>query len=150
MSATACKSGDAVAICARNSIAYAAAFCGILAAGAAVALLAPSSTPASITMMLEDSGAKVFLLDGETARALKESGHEPEAKRVALDDGEAGEAFSQWIGPDGATPTRRFNSPRPALRHHLFLGDDRRAEGDRPAASDAMGAVHPGFLPGTR
>ena len=98
------QSGDAVAICARNSIAYAAAFCGILAAGAAVALLAPSSTPASITMMLEDSGAKVFLLDGETARALKGSGHEPEARRVALDDGEAGEAFSQWIGPDGARP----------------------------------------------
>ncbi len=54
------KSGDAVAICARNSIAYAATFCGILAAGAAVALLAPSSTPASITMMLEDSGAKAL------------------------------------------------------------------------------------------
>ena len=99
------RGGDAVAICARNSIAYAAAFCGILAAGAAVALLAPSSTPASLMMMLEDSGAKVFLLDGETGRALKESGHEPQVRRVALDDGEAGEAFSQWIGPDGAKPT---------------------------------------------
>ena len=32
-------SGDAVAICARNSVPYAAAFCGILAAGAAVAAL---------------------------------------------------------------------------------------------------------------
>ena len=85
--------------------AFAAAFCGILAAGAAVALLAPSSTPASLMMMLEDSGAKVFLLDGETGRALKESGHEPQVRRVALDDGEAGEAFSQWIGPDGAKPT---------------------------------------------
>ena len=41
-------SGDAVAICARTSINYAAAFCGILAAGAAVAPLAPSSTPASL------------------------------------------------------------------------------------------------------
>ena len=38
-------SGDAVAICARTSINYGAAFCGILAAGAAVAPLAPSSTP---------------------------------------------------------------------------------------------------------
>src|SRR5271165_1225141 len=44
-------SGDAVAICARNSVPYAAAFCGILAAGAAVALLSPSSTAASLVMM---------------------------------------------------------------------------------------------------
>ena len=62
--------GDVVAICARTSINYAAAFCGVLAAGAAVAPLAPSSTPASITMMLKDSGAKLFLLDRETAESL--------------------------------------------------------------------------------
>ena len=98
------RGGDAVAICARNSIPYAAAFCGILAAGATVALLAPSSTPASLMMMLEDSGAKVFLLDGETARALRESGHEPQVRRVALDDGGAGQAFSRWIGADGVKP----------------------------------------------
>ncbi len=98
------RSGDAVAICARNSIAYAAAFCGILATGAVVALLAPSSAPASLTMMLADSGAKVFLLDGETGRALKESGHEPQGRRVALDDSEVGQPFSQWIGPAGAKP----------------------------------------------
>ncbi len=97
-------SGDAVAICARNSVPYAAAFCGILAAGAAVALLAPSSTPASLVMMLKDSGAKVFLLDRETAGALKGTGYEKGVTSVALDDSGAATPFSDWLGPEGATP----------------------------------------------
>ncbi|HEY5204605.1 MAG TPA: class I adenylate-forming enzyme family protein [Roseiarcus sp.] len=96
--------GDAVAICARTSINYAAAFCGVLAAGAAVAPLSPSSTPATLVMMLRDCGAKVLLLDEETAKALQGSGYEQAVKRVALDDSDAGEPFSQWIGVDGAKP----------------------------------------------
>ena len=98
------SNGEAVAICARTSINYAAAFLGILAAGAAVALLAPSSTPASLVMMLKDSGAKVFLLDQETADALKETGYEETATPIALDDSGLATPFSGWLGPDGATP----------------------------------------------
>ena len=98
------RAGDAVAICARTSIRYGAAFCGILAAGAAVALLAPSSTPASLVMMLKDSGAKAFLIDRETAAALKETGYEETARPVALDDGGFAEPFSGWLGPEGAAP----------------------------------------------
>jgi acyl-CoA synthetase (AMP-forming)/AMP-acid ligase II len=96
--------GDAVAVCAKTSINYAAAFCGVLAAGAAVAPLAPSSAPASLMMMLKDCGAKVFLIDRETAARLKDAGYEEAVKRVALDDSDAGELFSKWIGPDGAEP----------------------------------------------
>jgi long-chain acyl-CoA synthetase len=96
--------GDAVAICAKTSINYAAAFCSVLAAGAAVAPLAPSSTPATLLMMLRDCGAKVFLLDQETAKALRGSGYEQPIKRIALDASDAGEPFSKWIGPDGAKP----------------------------------------------
>ena len=103
--------GDAVAICARTSIPYAAAFLGILAAGAAVALLAPSSTPASLMMMLKDSGAKVFLLDRETAEILKGTGYEEAVKRVALDDSDAGEPFSRWLGPEGAAPAEVAIAP---------------------------------------
>ena len=98
------RSGDAVAICARTSINHAAAFCGILAAGAAVVPLAPSSTPASLMMMLRDSGAKVFLLDRDVAAALDGTECDSAAKRVALDGTGAGVPFSQWIGPDGAKP----------------------------------------------
>ncbi len=98
------RSGEAVAICARNSLAYAAAFCGILAAGAAPALLAPSSTAASLMMMLGDSGARLFLLDRESAARLKEAGEDKAVRRIALDDSEAGEPFSGWLGPAGAAP----------------------------------------------
>ena len=98
------RSGEAVAICARTSINYAAAFCGTLAAGAAVAPLAPSSTPASLMMMLRDSGARVFLLDRDVAAALVGAGCDEAVRRVALDDSDAGAPFSQWIGPDGAKP----------------------------------------------
>ncbi|HME86104.1 MAG TPA: class I adenylate-forming enzyme family protein [Roseiarcus sp.] len=98
------SSGDAVAICARTSIPYGGAFLGILAAGGAVALLAPSSTATSLMMMLKDSSAKVFLLDRETAEALKETGYEKAVRRVALDESDAGEPFSQWLAPEGAKP----------------------------------------------
>jgi long-chain acyl-CoA synthetase len=96
--------GEAVAICARTSINYAAAFLGILAAGAVVAPLAPSSTAASLMMMLNDSGARVFLLDRETAQTLKGTAYEKAIKRVALDGSDAGEPFSRWLGPEGAKP----------------------------------------------
>src|ERR1700733_6523978 len=95
------RNGDTVAICARTSIKYGAAFCGVLAAGAVVAPLAPSSTPASILMMLKDSGARLFLLDRETAAALKETGHQEDVRRIALDDSETAESFSKCIGPEG-------------------------------------------------
>jgi long-chain acyl-CoA synthetase len=105
------RNGDAVAICARTSINYAAAFCGVLAAGAAVAPLAPSSTPASLLMMLKDCGARIFLLDRETAEILRGAGYEHGFKRVALDDSEAGEPFSRWLGPEGAPPAKVVIAP---------------------------------------
>jgi long-chain acyl-CoA synthetase len=105
------SSGDSVAICAQTSINYGAAFCGILAAGAAVAPLALSSTAASLMMMLKDSGARVFLLNWETAEALKGIGYEATVKRVALDDSEAGEPFPAWIGPEGAKPAEIVIAP---------------------------------------
>ena len=103
--------GEATAICARTSIPYGAAFLGILAAGAAVALLAPSSTPASLMMMLKDSGAKVFLLDRETADILKGTGYEEAVKRVALDDSDVATHFSGWLGPEGSGPSEVAIAP---------------------------------------
>lgn len=109
------SSGDAVAICARTSTNYGAAFCGVLAAGAVVAPLAPSSTPATLMMMLQDSGARVFLLDQETAEVLKGTGYEDLFKRVALDDSEAGEPFSGWLGPQDAKPREVSIAPEQPL-----------------------------------
>ena len=96
--------GDAVAICARASVRYGAAFLGALAAGAAVALLSPSSTSASLMLMLADSGAKAVFIDAETGEALGPAGDDDAVRRIALDDGAAGEPFSGWLGPEGAAP----------------------------------------------
>jgi long-chain acyl-CoA synthetase len=96
--------GEAVAICARASIPYAAVFCGVLAAGAAVAPLAPSSTAASLARMIEDCAAKVLFLDRETGEALEGFRGAGRATLVALDESPAGEPLSRWLGPKGAKP----------------------------------------------
>jgi long-chain acyl-CoA synthetase len=49
-------------------------------------------------------GARVFMLDRETAKLLPGTSYEEAIKRVALDGSEAGEAFSRWLGPEGAKP----------------------------------------------
>jgi long-chain acyl-CoA synthetase len=105
------QKGDVAAICARTSLNYGAAFCGVLAAGAAVAPLPPSATPSTLLMMLKDSGAKLLLLDRETEEALKTAGERENIKRVALDDGLGAEPFSGWVGPEGATPARADIDP---------------------------------------
>ncbi len=150
-SATASRGGGAVAICARNLDPLRGGLLGILAAGAAVALLAPSSTPASLVMMLKDSGAKVFLLDRETAEALKGTGYEKGmCSRVALDDSDAATPFSRWLGPEGATPANVVDRARSAVQHHLFVRHDRRAQRHRSAASHAMAPVPHGSPTGAR
>src|SRR3984957_17465361 len=97
------SAGEAVAICARASIPYAAAFCGALAAGAVVAPLAPSSTAAGLAMMIEDCSAKILFLDREMGQAL-EGVSAGRATLVALDDSAAGTSLSRWLGPEGAKP----------------------------------------------
>jgi long-chain acyl-CoA synthetase len=96
--------GEAVAICARASISYAAAFCGVLAAGAAVAPLAPSSTAASLAMMIDDCGAKILFLDREMGERLEGVGRAGRSTPVALDGSAAGEPLSSWLGPGDAKP----------------------------------------------
>ena len=55
--------GDRVAVCAGTSIAYASLFLGVMRAGACIAPIAPSSTPAQIAAMVADSGAKLYFTD---------------------------------------------------------------------------------------
>lgn len=96
--------GDVAAVCASTSIEYGAAFLGVLRAGAAVAPLAPSSTPQQLAGMLADSGAKVFFLDAGVAKALAPVADQITAKRVALDGSDAGQPFEAWLAPQGAKP----------------------------------------------
>ncbi len=96
--------GEAVAICAASCIAYAAAFFGILRAGAVVAPLAPSSTPESLVGMMADCKAKVLFLDAAVGEALAGMADSIAARRVAIDGSQAGEAFDGWLAPQGAKP----------------------------------------------
>ncbi|PZQ63956.1 MAG: 4-coumarate--CoA ligase [Phenylobacterium zucineum] len=92
------------AICATTSVEYAAAFLGILRAAAIVAPLAPSSTPESLVIQLQDSGAKVFFLDAQLAQHMAGVMDQVDAIRVSLDGSDAGIPFEQWLAPEGARP----------------------------------------------
>ena len=98
------KAKDAIAICASTSIDYLAVFLAALRAGIAVAPLAPSSTPESIATMISDSSAKLFFLDKGVADELKKVEGSIKARRIVLDDSEAGEPYSKWLAAEGAKP----------------------------------------------
>ena len=97
---------EAVAVCATTSVNYAALFLGVLRAGGATAPLAPSSSPEQLAAMVADCGARLFFLDGGVAKAMAGVLPGVSAARVALDDSDAGQPFSTWLPPAGATPQR--------------------------------------------
>jgi long-chain acyl-CoA synthetase len=99
------KPQDAISICALSSIEYAAVFLGALRAGVAVAPLAPSSTPIDFAAMVKDAAAKILFMDDATAASFASADIDPAIQRVALDGGEAGKPFTQWLAPEGAQPT---------------------------------------------
>jgi long-chain acyl-CoA synthetase len=79
---------DTVAMCAGNSIEFAAVIVGVLRAGACVAALPVSATPESIEQMRIDSGARVFVKDDELARLeswIPPSGTRPRDVHIAPD-----------------------------------------------------------------
>ena len=89
--------GRAIAICAANSIEYAAVFLGALRAGLAVAPLAPSSTPEAIASMVADAGASHLFLDEAAAKAITPVLAQLTARTIPLG------GLSQWIA-DASTP----------------------------------------------
>jgi len=99
------QSGAVIAICALNSVRYAAVFLGALRAGMTVAPLAPSSTADSLAAMLRDADARLLFADA----ACPDTVYAP--RRIALADDTA---FAQWLAPEGSTPTAvtvQANSP---------------------------------------
>ncbi|MBP7670646.1 MAG: acyl--CoA ligase [Ferrovibrio sp.] len=92
--------GGAIAIAAGTSIEYAAVFLGALRAGAAVAPLAPSSTPESLAAMTADADAAILFLDGANEAAMSGVMPQVKARRVRLDTA----AFEAWLAPLGAKP----------------------------------------------
>lgn len=98
------KPGEVIAVCAAASIEYAAVFLGGLRAGIAVAPLPPTATAESIADMAADADAKILFLDADTAKTLEPVRERVAAKRVALDNSNAGEPVDVWLAPQGAEP----------------------------------------------
>ncbi|SEP32357.1 class I adenylate-forming enzyme family protein [Rhodopseudomonas pseudopalustris] len=96
------KPTDAISICALSSIEYAATFLGALRVGVAVAPLAPSSTAQDFAAMVKDSSAKILFTDDFAAEAMKDAAIDASVRRVALDGGASGAAFSGWLAAEGA------------------------------------------------
>ncbi|MDK9704293.1 MAG: acyl--CoA ligase [Sulfuritalea sp.] len=100
------RATEAVAICARTSLEYAAVFLGALRAGVAVAPLAPSSTAQSLVDMAANAEARLMFVDAVTAQQLAAVRSDIAARFITLDDDAAGEPFSRWLAPAGAVPKR--------------------------------------------
>jgi len=98
------QSGDCIAICATAGIEYGAAFLGALRAGVVVAPLAPSSTPESLAVMLQDCGAKILFLDQSTATLFDAARIPAAVSRVSLDNTDAGKSFESWLTLADAKP----------------------------------------------
>ncbi len=89
--------GDAVAVCATASIAYACVFLGALRAGVVVAPLAPGSTPDSLARMVADARARRLFVDAGTAAEFASAA----LPRTLID----GAGLEGWLGEaDGPTP----------------------------------------------
>jgi long-chain acyl-CoA synthetase len=91
------KPQQSIAICAANSLEYAAVFLGALRAGVAVAPLPGGAQPAQLAAMLADSGARHFFVDGSVP-AFK-----ADAKRIFM-DASAQPSLERWLAPAGTHP----------------------------------------------
>jgi long-chain acyl-CoA synthetase len=96
------REGDAIALCATNSIEYVLAFVGALRAGAAVAPLPQSTAPTALAAMIADTGARHLFLDAGVAAVLEPVRGEITARSIALDDARA---MRDWLGSSDARPT---------------------------------------------
>ena len=94
-----------VTILAAPSIRYAAAFLGILRAGAAATPLAPSATPEAIAAMVRDSGATILFVDAAGRAAL--TGQDIAVTMVDLDT----DGFEAWLAPVGTAPSSAEIAP---------------------------------------
>ncbi|WP_242095852.1 class I adenylate-forming enzyme family protein [Sphingomonas sp. CROZ-RG-20F-R02-07] len=89
--------GQAVAILAAPSTAYAALFLGAVRAGCVATPIAPSATPDAIAAMVADSGAPILFADAANRTALGD--RLIPARLVSLPEG-----LDDWLAPEGASP----------------------------------------------
>ncbi|WP_375390584.1 class I adenylate-forming enzyme family protein [uncultured Sphingomonas sp.] len=93
---------QAVSIISGTSIDSAAVFLGALRAGNVPAPIAPSSTGDQMAAMVADSESDHLFLDAAAAATLGDRA--VNGRRIALDGGDAGEPFEEWLAPAGVVP----------------------------------------------
>ena len=104
--------GEAIAICAPSSIAYATVFLGALRAGVVVAPLAPSTTPQGLAQMVDNAEARLVFTDA-TSEIATGSLRPP---RIALDgNAAAGQPLADWLAPEGLRPAPAAVAPAAAF-----------------------------------
>jgi long-chain acyl-CoA synthetase len=97
--------GEAIAVCAANSLEYVAVFLGALRGGAAVAPLSTHSSAPQLATMVADCGARHLFVDGDVP------GFEtPGANRIFM-DGTSAPALRDWLLPAGSRPRRTDVDP---------------------------------------
>lgn len=105
--------GDAIAICALNSIEYAIVFLGALRAGVAVAPLAPSASAESLLTMLTDASARLLFVDAPSAQHLEPVSAQLPCRVLRLEQ-TATNGLSEWLSnampePVAIQPSWAFN-----------------------------------------
>ncbi|MDW3685458.1 class I adenylate-forming enzyme family protein [Cupriavidus sp. CV2] len=104
--------GASLAICAAASIEYAAILIGGLRAGVALVPLAPSSTPASLAGMVEDSDARLLFVDADVLHEIAPVKDNIHARLIGLADAPAGLSFEAWLAPQGSRPQAHPIAPQ--------------------------------------
>ena len=94
-----------VAICALSAIDYVCVFIATVRIGAAVAPLAPSSTPDQLAAMIADSGASHLFLDATTGAQLADGLPGVAARVIGIGAQSPGTPIEAWLAPPGSRPT---------------------------------------------
>ena len=95
----------AVSICALSAIDYVCVFIATVRIGAAVAPLAPSSTPEQLAAMIADSGASHLFLDATTGAQLADVLPSLTPRIVGFGDDAPGTPIDAWLASAGSRPT---------------------------------------------
>jgi len=98
------QAGDAIAVCAGMSIAFAVVFLGALRAGVVVAPLAPGAGQRSLHRMVEDARARRVFVDAAGAEALGADTPGDAVPRIALDACGTGKPLALWLAAGGERP----------------------------------------------
>jgi acyl-CoA synthetase (AMP-forming)/AMP-acid ligase II len=96
--------GDAIAVCAGTSIAYAMLYLGCLRAGVAVAPLPPSSAADALAGMIRDSDARLLFVDQAAASLLAHVLPGLAVPSLVLDHGAAPASIDDWLAVAGTAP----------------------------------------------